>query len=215
MEEIISKDDEQNTHIDVEDNNEFNSNSSSSCDTSGEIVNKKRTDKMSDIILLSAVWYTKLKSRTKVGYYDVRDGEDFIVKWLKSLIEVAAEVEGDTRYDCIDYNMKKIMNYVLVLGCNSARFDMNFLINILPDPPNHHVEGIIGNLVYFKQVMVRTADGTCLKFFDAMNYAPPQILDSFVKTFGDKKNFQKGVFAYDGFNSSNYMSIVNQTVPFE
>jgi hypothetical protein len=23
------------------------------------------------------------------------------------------------------------------------------------------------------------------------------------------------VFAYDGFNSSNYMSILNQTVPFE
>jgi hypothetical protein len=48
-----------------------------------------------------------------------------------------------------------------------------------------------------------------------MNYAPPQTLDSFVKTFGDKKNLQKGVFVYDGFNSSNYMSVLNQTVPFE
>jgi hypothetical protein len=64
-------------------------------------------------------------------------------------------------------------------------------------------------------VTVRVADGTCLKFLDAMNYAPPQTLDSFVKTFGDKKNLQKGVFAYDGFNSSNYMSILNKTVPFE
>jgi hypothetical protein len=67
---------------------------------------------------------------------------------------------------------------------------MNFLINILHDPLNHHVESIIGNLIYFKQVM-RTADGTCLKFLDGMNYAPPQTLDSFVKIFGDKKNLQK------------------------
>jgi hypothetical protein len=41
---------------------------------------------------------------------------------------------------------------------------MNFLINILHDPPNYHVESIIGNLIYFKQVTVRVADGRCLKF---------------------------------------------------
>jgi hypothetical protein len=110
MEEIISKDDEQNTHIDIEDNNELNSRSISSCDTSGKIVNKKSTDKMSYIILLSAPWCAKLKSGMKVGCYDVRDGEDFIVKWLRSLMEVAVEVERDNKYDCIDYNMNKIMN---------------------------------------------------------------------------------------------------------
>jgi hypothetical protein len=71
---------------------------------------------MSHIILLSATWCAKLKSGTKVGYYDVYDGEDFIMKWLKSLKEMAVEVEPDNRYDCIDYNMNKIMNYVPVLG---------------------------------------------------------------------------------------------------
>jgi hypothetical protein len=141
---------------------------------------------------LSAAWCAKTKTGTKVGYYNLRDVEDFIVKWLRSLMEVAVEVECDNRYDCIDYSVNKIMNYVPVLGYNSSKFDMNFLINILHDPPNHHVESIIGNLIYFKQVMVRTADGTCLKFLDAMNYAPPQTLDSFVKTFGNKKNLQKG-----------------------
>jgi hypothetical protein len=85
----------------------------------------------------------KMESGTKVGYYDVHDGEDFIVKWLKSLIEVAVEVEYDNRYECIDYNMKKIMNYVLVLGSNSSRFDSNFLINILHYLPDHYVESII------------------------------------------------------------------------
>jgi hypothetical protein len=135
-------------------------------------VNKKSTDKMSHIILFSSAWCVKLKSGTMFGYYDVHNKEDFIVKWLKSLIEVAAEVERDNKYVCIDYNM-------------------NFLINILYDQPNHHVESIIGNLIYFKQMAVRTADGKSLKFFDAINYVPPQTLDSPVKTFGDKKNLQR------------------------
>jgi hypothetical protein len=108
MEEIIG-DDEQNTHIDVEDSKESSSSSSSSSD----ITKKTSTDKISHIILLSAAWCAKTKSGTKVGYYDLRDGEDFIVKWLRSLMEVAVEVERDNRYDCIDYNVNKIMNYVL------------------------------------------------------------------------------------------------------
>jgi hypothetical protein len=81
MEEIISMDDEENTHIDIEDNNKFNS--SSSLVTNGDIVNKKSTDKMSHIILLSAPWYAKVKSSTKIEYYDVCVGEDFFGEWLK------------------------------------------------------------------------------------------------------------------------------------
>jgi hypothetical protein len=46
-------------------------------------------------------------------------------------------------------------------------------------------------------VTVRTSNGLCLKFLDAMSYTPPQTLDSFVKTFGNNKDLQKGVFAYD------------------
>jgi hypothetical protein len=147
MEEIISKDDEQNIYIDIEDNNEFNSFSSSGCETNSEIVNKKSMDKKNHIILLSAAWCAKLKSGTKVGYYDVDDGEDFIVKWLKSLIDVAEEVKRDNRYHCINYNMNKIMNYIPMLGYNSSKYDMKFLTNIFHDPPNYHVESIIGNLI--------------------------------------------------------------------
>jgi hypothetical protein len=107
------------------------------------------------------------------------------------------------------------MNYVTVLGYNKFTFDMNFLINILYDPPNHHVESIIGNLIYFKQVTVRTADGTCLKFLDVMKYVKPQTLKCFVKTFSNKKNLQNGVFENDRFNSSNFMEVLNQTILFE
>jgi hypothetical protein len=47
-----------------------------------------------------------------------------------------------------------------------------------------------------------------------MNYTPPKTLDSFVKTFGNVKDFQKCVFAYDGFNSNNYMEVLNKSEPF-
>jgi hypothetical protein len=65
---------------------------------------------MSHIILLSAAWYEKVKSGRKGGYHDGRDEKYFMEKWLKSLMEVVAEVEYDNRYDCINYNMNKIMN---------------------------------------------------------------------------------------------------------
>jgi hypothetical protein len=56
MEEVISKEDEQNAHIDIEDSEESSSSSSSSSrDIKDDFVNKKSTDKISHIILLSAV----------------------------------------------------------------------------------------------------------------------------------------------------------------
>jgi hypothetical protein len=63
-------------------------------------------------------------------------------------------------------------------------------------------------------VIVRTFDGLCLKFLDAMNYAPPQTLNSLVKIFGNNIDLQKGVFAYDGFNSNNYLEVLNKKEPF-
>jgi hypothetical protein len=130
------------------------------------------------------------------------------------LIEVAGEVTKDNMYYCIDYPTENIPNFVPVFGFNSARFDMNFIIDILHNPLHWYSEFIICNLNYFKMVIVRTSNGLCLKFFDTMNYAPPQTLDSFVKTFGNNKDLQKGVFAYDGFNSNNYMEVLNKSEPF-
>jgi hypothetical protein len=118
------------------------------------------------------------------------------------LIEVAAKITKDNMYDCINYTIENIPNFVPVLGFNSARFDMNFIIDILRNPPHWYIEFIIDNLNYFKMVTVKTSNGLCLKFLDAMNYAPPQTLDSFVRTFFNNKDLQKDVFAYDEFNSN-------------
>jgi hypothetical protein len=144
--------------IDIEDSEESSFSSSSDCDSKADHGNKKTIDKMSDITLLSAEWCAKMKSGTKVRYYNVSYREDFIVKWLMSLIEVALEVERDNRYDYIDCNINKIINYVLVFGNNSSRFNMNFLINFLYHTTNHNIENIIGNLIYFKQVTLRKGD---------------------------------------------------------
>jgi hypothetical protein len=91
---------------------------------------------------------------------------------------------------------------------------MNFIIDILHNPPHWYIEFIIGNLNYFKIVTARTFNKLCLKFLDAMNYALPQILDSSVRIFCKVNNLQKGVFAYDQFNSNNYMEVLNKTEYF-
>jgi hypothetical protein len=35
-----------------------------------------------------------------------------------------------------------------------------------------------------------------------------------VRIFGNNKDLQKGVFVYDGFNSNNYMEVLNKSEPF-
>jgi hypothetical protein len=174
----------------------------------------QNTTKISHVVLLSAVWAAKIKSGIKTTYFDRRDGDDFVIKCIKSLVKVTEEVSKDNIYDCINYTAKKIPNFVPVLGFNLARFDVNFIIHILHNPPHGYIEFIIGNLNYFKMVTVRTFDGLCLKFLDGMNYVPRQTLHYFAKMFGNVKDLQKGVFAYDGFNSTNYMEVLKKTEPF-
>jgi hypothetical protein len=62
-------------------------------------------------------------------------------------------------YDCINYTIEYIPYFVLVLGFNSTRFDMNFIIDILHNPPHWYIEIIIGYFNYFKMVTVRTSNG--------------------------------------------------------
>jgi hypothetical protein len=97
-------------------------------------------------------------------------------------------------YDCIKYKTGNIPNFVPVLVFNSARFEMNFINDILHNPPHLYIEFIIGNLNYFKIVTILIFNWLSLKFLDAINYACPQTLDNFVKMFGNVKDFQKGVF---------------------
>jgi hypothetical protein len=180
MEEPLNNNDENITIEREDDDSSSSSLSQFSSSSSSSSSPAKGTTKISHIVLLSAAWAAKTKSGIKTAYFNRRDGDDFIIKWLKSLVEVTSEVSKDNMYDCIDYMTENIPNFVPVLGFNSARFDINFIIDILHNP-HWYIQFIIGNLNYFKMITVQTFDGLCLKFLDAMNYAPPQTLDSFVK----------------------------------
>jgi hypothetical protein len=122
------------TEIEREDDETAYSSSSSQPPSSSSSTTEGTT-KVSNIILLSAAWTAKIRSGIKTGYFDRRDGPDFIIKWLESLIEVAGEVTKYNMFDCINYVTENIPNFVPVLGFNSDRIDMNFIIDILHNPP--------------------------------------------------------------------------------
>jgi hypothetical protein len=46
-------------------------------------------------------------------------------------------------------------------------------------------------------------------------FCSSSILEKFVQNFDDKGCEIKGIFPYEGFNSSNYMKILNETILFE
>jgi hypothetical protein len=154
MEELLNNNDENITIERKDDDNSSLSLSQPSSSSSSSSTPTKCTTKISHIVPLSAVLAAKTKTGIKTAYFDRRDGDDFIIKWLKSLVEVAGEVSKDNMYDCIDYTTENIPNFVPVLGFNSVRFDMNFIIHILHNPPHWYIEFIIGNLNYFKMVTV-------------------------------------------------------------
>jgi hypothetical protein len=109
MEESINNN---NENITIEREDDDSSSSSLSQHSSSSSSTTKYTTKISNIILLSAACAAKTKSVIKIAYFDHRDGDDFIIKWLKSLVEVAAEVSKDNMYDCIDYITENIPNFV-------------------------------------------------------------------------------------------------------
>jgi hypothetical protein len=117
----------ENITIDREDDDSSSSSlSQPSSSSSSSSSPAKSTTKISHVDLLSAAWATKTKSGIKTGYFDRRDGDDFIIKWLQSSVEVADDVRKDNMYECINYTTENIHNFVPLLDFNSARFDMNF-----------------------------------------------------------------------------------------
>jgi hypothetical protein len=78
---------------------------SSSLSSSSSSTPKKSTEKIIHIVLLSATCAAKTKTGIKTGYFDCRNGSDFIIKWLESLIEVAGEVTKDNMYEFVKYTI--------------------------------------------------------------------------------------------------------------
>jgi hypothetical protein len=195
---------------------EENISSNSSSSSSSSIIDDNNTKTLSYIHPLSVASCAKVKNGDPIiRYFDIRDGDDFVFQWMNKLFEDAEQVMKDNMYENIDYDNEKIPLDVPVLGYNSSRFDLNFLISYLHNPPEWFIENTIGDLTSFKMIKVRNKNKVCLSFKDAMNFTSPQSLDKFVKSFGDKNQEVKGVFPYESINTNNVMEVLDKIIPFE
>jgi hypothetical protein len=131
------------------------------------------------------VWAVRTKSGIKTANFDRWDCDDFIIRWLKSLVEVAGEVSKDNMYDCINYTTENIPNFVPVFGFNSARFDMNFIIDILRNPPHLYIEFFIPydglNSTNYMEVLNKSEPFTQVDFHSTLRTS--DISDKYYQTY--------------------------------
>jgi hypothetical protein len=179
------------------------------------VEEEENTKTLSLIHPLSVSSCAKTAKGNIIRYFDIRDGDDFINQWLEVLFQDAIEVAEDNAYEDIDYSLEKIPNDVPVLGYNSSRFDLNFLLTYLHQPPQWFIETTIGELTNFKMTKVKSENGVTLKFLDAMNFTTPQSLAQFVKSFGSSGEEAKGIFAYESINTANVYEILDMKEPFK
>lgn len=200
-----------------------------------ETMEQKLNEKISDcttvnsrLIPLSVASTIKSKSGIKTIYYDVRDGKDFIHKWLLSLFDEAYSMREDNLIpgvpvelqteQGINKSQESFPTYVItVLGFNSARFDLNILFSELRSD-SWIIKSFLGNTNSFKQVMIQRTMYKCnivLRFIDAKALSGPGTLRDFVKSFGSEGCDEKGVFPYEAFDETNYNEVLSKTEPFE
>lgn len=129
----------------------------------------------------------------KIFYFDIRDGEDFVIQWLNALI---ADLPDGVHY---------------IIGYNSAKFDINLL---LPEISKHFtVNSLLGSASAFKQVVI-SKDEITLKFIDAMLFVSPGPLKQFIKDFGSEGCSEKGIFPYEAITMDNYNEVLSKSEPF-
>jgi hypothetical protein len=156
----------------------------------------------------------KTKSGIEIVYKDERDGKDFIKQWLEIIFEKAKQIKIDNSYN--DKNIP-FDNYVPIIGFNSGRFDLNFLLEHLSNPPAWNIKKCMGS-TNFKTICVTSKDVE-LKFIDLMNFvSAPSSLDSTVKDFTDKvlkKSEMKGCLAYEAIEVNTFREFLNETFAFQ
>jgi hypothetical protein len=191
-------------------------------ETTKELVNENNV--ISNVKPLSIAAAFHSKKPIKAIYFDLRNGEDFITQWLRQVFKAAKQISYDNKY--VKYKNEftkdgkdREENFpykhweVPMLGFNSARFDMNLLLPYL-----HNTEWEIKDALCSQTNMKcikchHKTNGVTLVFKDVMNFISGGTLADFVKDFGNGV-VAKGVFAYEVFNSTNYQTVLNQTIPF-
>jgi hypothetical protein len=88
----------------------------------------------------------------KIVYFDIRDGEDFVEKWVNKIFEEANQIIKDNKYEdpSIPFD-----NFVPIIGFNSSRFDLNLILKHLHKPEKGiKIKKIIGSLNNFKALII-------------------------------------------------------------
>jgi hypothetical protein len=80
---------------------------------------------------LSVASYVVTADNNYSRYYDMQNGEYFILQWMKITMEVdIVLVMKSNAYLFRDYHTMKLPNEVAMIGYNSSNYDLNFFLNI-------------------------------------------------------------------------------------
>jgi hypothetical protein len=172
----------------------------------------KGTTIIADIIPITiAVGYCS-KNFLLTSYSDIRCGNNFLHDIIIEMFENAKIIAENNKYSNPDipYNH----NEVPVLGFNSAKFDLNLMINELSndDWAIQPDSLMMGGVSSFRKIKVKhSKSDIVLVFLDAKNFVEGGSLADFVRTFG--KGESKGMFPYEAFDYDNYNEYLINTHP--
>jgi hypothetical protein len=100
-------------------------------------------------ISVSAAYRTKRGIFT--SFHCIKDGDNFMLTWMREMIEFAKEIYEDNRYSNPNIPQR---NEVVVFGYNNSRFDNNLIFKELHNPPDWSFADVVGDLCNFKQVRI-------------------------------------------------------------
>jgi hypothetical protein len=154
------------------------------------------------IIIITSTTHTSTNNTT-LCFSLMRDGPDFITKWLRQIFNTESEkVMKDNSYEeDIPFD-----DFVPVIGFNNGKFDNNLLLPYLHNE-EWTIKKVFGNVNSYKMMSVKNKDKE-LRFLDFINFITPAPLADVVQDFCNptefNKNDLKAVFPHDAYNSENY-----------
>jgi hypothetical protein len=136
------------------------------------------------------------KSTTKSFFKEQNQTEkDFIENWMDNMFNDAPKVRDANLVEDTPFELQT--TEVSVIGFNSARFDLNLIVQYLDK-----ITFMIGSASNYKQINV-TRDPITLRFIDMSNFIAGGTLDQFTQNFGDAAVRTKGYFPYEAFTTEN------------
>ncbi len=185
-------------------------------ETIEEKIDKKITESTtinSHLFPLSVAATIKNKYDISTIYFDIRDGENFVDKFIDRLFIEAEQVSKS-----IFSNKPEFLNGELptvpIIGFNSSKFDMNIMFSWLKKSMNGKNPEFLGSPNSFKQVIIQNGK-VKLRFIDARLLAGGGNIKDLVNSFGDERAPNKGFFPYEAINTTNYMEVLKSCQPFK